>query len=145
MTEFEIVEVEPQTVALVRQTVAFADIPKAQRDARTLLDAALKAAGIEAGGRTLTVWRPPHAGTIDYAPGSFVAQEFRASGAVSLFTLPEGRAAHLRLAGSYAGLPDAWQQLFAGCEERGLALAGLNWEVYGTPETGGADLYALLA
>ena len=121
----EIVEVQPQLIAMVRKTVALNDMRQAQVEARALLAAALEAAEIEAGG-TLTMWRPPHAGTMDYAPGIFVPEGFSVSGAVSLFTLPPGRAAHLRMSGSYTGLPDAWRRLFAGSEERGLALAGLN-------------------
>ena len=141
----EIIEVEPRLIAMVRKTVALTDMRQAQVEARILLEAALEAAEIEADGRALTVWRPPHAGMMDYAPGIFVPEGFGVSGAVSLFTLPPGQAAHLRMNGPYTGLPDAWRRLFAGTEERGLALAGLNWEVYASAENGGADLYALVA
>jgi effector-binding domain-containing protein len=108
----------------------------------------LQAASIETKGKTLTVWRPPQDGKMDYAPGVFVPEGFQASGAVSLFTLPAGRAAHLSLRGSFAGLPQAWGQLFAGLAKIGAAPAGLNWEVYGVseqpPEETETDLYALL-
>jgi hypothetical protein len=57
--QVEIVEVEPQLIAMVLKTVAFADLPQAQREARNLLDAALRDAGIGPSGRTITVWRPP--------------------------------------------------------------------------------------
>ena len=90
--QIEVVQVEPQLIAMVRRTVPFADMPRAQREARALLETALKAAGIEAGDRTVTVWRPPNAGMMDYAPGVFVPEGFSVSGAVSLFTLPQGRA-----------------------------------------------------
>src|SRR3954454_15974215 len=88
--QIEIVQVEPQLIAMVRRTVPLADMPRAQREARTLPDAVLKVANIEAGGRTVTVWRPPQAGMMDYAPGIFVPEGFNVSGAVSLFTLPQG-------------------------------------------------------
>jgi effector-binding domain-containing protein len=147
--QIEIVPVEPQLVAMIRNTVAFADLPRAQREARALLGAMLNDAGITNSGRPLTVWRPPQAGMIDYAPGVFVPEGVRVSGAVSLFTLPQGRAAHLRMRGSYAGLPDAWERVFSGIKAEGLVPAGLNWEIYAVPgappEEAETDLYALLA
>jgi effector-binding domain-containing protein len=147
--QIEIVPVEPRLIAVIRDTVAFADLPRAQREARALLGATLRDAGIEDSGRPLTVWRPPEAGMIDYAPGVFVPEGFSVSGAVSLFTLPQGRAAHLRMRGSYAGLPDAWERVFSGIKAEGLRPAGLNWEIYATPdvapEEAETDLYALMA
>lgn len=145
----DIVAVEARLTAVVRRSVAFVEMPQAQRDARGALAAALAAAGVRPLGPALTVWRPPQAGVIDYAPGVFVPHAFEAPDPVSLFTLPQGRAAHLRMNGPYDGLPAAWQSLFETCAARGLALAGLNWEVYAAQDApaaaAGADLYALLA
>lgn len=145
-TPVEIVPVEPRLAAVVRKQVAFADLQRAQMAARAALKEALQAANLEASGPALTVWRMPDAGVMDYAPGVFVPEQMAATGDVTLFTLPQGRAAHLRLSGSYEALPDAWGQLFTACE--GQSLAGLNWEVYSAPEgspTNETDLYALLA
>lgn len=122
------------------------DIPAAQRRARVALETALKAADVAPLGPHLTVWRMPSGGVMDYAPGVFVETPISGNGEVSSLTLPEGRAAHLRLTGSYAGLPDAWGRLFKGCE--GRELSGLNWEIYTAPDGSGTiqtDLYALLA
>lgn len=145
-TPVEIVAVQPRLAAVVRKRVAMTDMPEAQRRARLALETALKAAGVTPLGPNLTVWRRPEGGSIDYAPGVFVAEPLEGSGEVSSITLPEGRAAHLRLRGSYAGLPEAWSRLFEGCG--GGELSGLNWEVY-TASDGSAeaqtDLYALLA
>ncbi len=142
----EIVDVQPQFAAVVRKRVPMADIPDAQRRARLALQTALKAADVAPLGPNLTVWRRPEGGSIDYAPGVFVAKPLAESGDISTITLPEGRAAHLRLSGSYAGLPEAWNRLFKGCE--GRELSGVNWEIYtaadGAAETH-TDLYALLA
>ncbi|KAA0121581.1 AraC family transcriptional regulator [Methylobacterium sp. P1-11] len=147
--QIEIVSVEPQLTAIVRNTVSFADLSSAQREARALLDAMLNDAGITNSGRTLTVWRPPQGGMIDYAPGVFVPDGFRVSGTVSLFTLPHGRAAHLRMRGSFMGLPDAWERVFSGIKAQEAVPAGLNWEIYATPDVppdeAETDLYALLA
>lgn len=145
-TPVEIIDVPPRLAAVVRKSVAMADLPAAQRSARRALTVALQAAGVTALGPDLTVWRMPSGGFMDYAPGVFVAEPLEQTGDVSSLTLPAGRAAHLRLSGSYASLPEAWSRLFGGCE--GHELAGLNWEIYSiadgaTPAQ--TDLYALLA
>ncbi len=145
-TPVEIVDVQPRLAAVVRKRVAMRDMPDAQRRARLVLETALKAADVAPLGPNLTVWRMPDGGSIDYAPGVFVAKPLEGIGEVSSFTLPEGRAAHLRLTGSYAGLPDAWGRLFKGCE--GRELSGLNWEIYATSDCSAeihTDLYTLLA
>lgn len=142
--EVSIIDVPPRLVAVVRCPVGYAQMGDAQRRARPLLQAALRTAGCSSDGPPLTVWRPLEGGLVDYAPGVFVPRPIPVAGEVSLLTLPAGQVAHLTLAGSYAELPAAWDQLFAGCA--GRALAGLNWEVYtaqGADPT--TDLYTLLA
>lgn len=147
-TSIQIARVEPLLAAVVRKSVPLALMAQAQREARDALEAALKAADVARVRRALTVWRPPLDGFIDYAPGVFVPYAFDTAGAVSFLTLPEGRAAHLTMRGPYDGLPSAWRRLFGACEAQGLKLAGLNWEIYGDPETPSAtvetELYALL-
>ena len=142
----EIVDVPERLAAVVRKRVPMSDIPDAQRRARSTLARALEAADMTPLGPTLTVWRMPEGGSMDYAPGVFVTKPLETGGDVSSMTLPAGRAAHLRLSGPYEGLPDAWGRLFRGCA--GNDLAGTNWEVY-TEQDGPSgpqtDLYALLA
>lgn len=145
-TSVEIVDVEPRLAAVVRKRVPMAEMPDAQRRARATLEAALKTADVTPLGPNLTVWRMPEGGAIDYAPGVFVAEPLAEAGEVTSMTLPAGRAAHLRLTGSYAGLPDAWGRLFKGCA--GHELSGLNWEIYTASDSSAdsrTDLYALLA
>lgn len=143
--DIEIVQVEPRLAAVLRRQVSMAEIPAAQRDARRAIEAALDIAGVRPIGPWLTVWRPPQDGTIDYAPGVFVPRRFDIEGDPTLFTLPSGRAAHLRLNGPYDRLAAAWQSVFDACRADGHELAGVNWEIYtspgASPET---DLYALL-
>ena len=147
MSPVRIIDVAPRLVAVVRRAASYAEMGSAQRRARPLLEAALRAAGVVPDGPPLTVWRPLDGGRVDYAPGVFVPRPIPAAGEVSLLTLPAGRAAHLKLTGSYASLPAAWEHLFAGCE--GGARTGLRWEVYtaaGTnPDMAETDLFALLA
>jgi effector-binding domain-containing protein len=144
-TDVSVIEVEPRLAALVRKRVPFARIPETQREAREALTTALDSANLQPAGPWLTVWRTPQDGLIDYAPGVFVPDGLDVTDEISLFTLPRGRAAHLRMVGPYEGLPDAWSRLFAGCA--GVQLAGLNWEIYvpGTsPDKNRTDLFALL-
>jgi effector-binding domain-containing protein len=144
-TPVEIVDVEQRHVAVVHNRVAMAEIPDAQRRSRQALETALKAAGVAPVGPNLTVWRMPEGGLMDYAPGVFIDTPHLGTGEVQSFTLPAGRAAHVRLTGSYAGLPDAWGRLFKGCN--GRELSGLNWEIYTSPDGAAetqTDLYALL-
>lgn len=144
----KVVRVQQQLVAAVRAPVALAGMAQAQREARRLLAAALKAAAIEPSGPRLTVWRPPKGGMIDYAPGVCVPHAFPCSGPVSLLTLPEGAAAHRVLRGPFDGMAGAWGQLFEDCTAERHDLAGLNWEVYPAedmaPEAMETHLYALL-
>jgi len=146
LAPFEIVDVQPRVAAVVRKRIAMTDMPDAQRRARLALETALKTAEVSPLGPNLTVWRMPDGGLIDYAPGVFVAKPLEGTGEVSSMTLPEARAAHLRLSGSYAGLPEAWSRLFKGCE--GRELSGMNWEIYTASDSSTethTDLYALLA
>jgi effector-binding domain-containing protein len=144
-----IVHVKERLAIVVRKSIPFADMPGAQKEARAILQAELAAANVEPEAGHLTVWRPPQNGVIDYAPGRFVAEKFAVTRGASFLSLPEGRAAHLRLKGAYSQLPHAWQHLFDFCRAQNLQLAGLNCEVYApegaASETPQSDLYAFLA
>lgn len=146
MGPVRIVDVAPRHVAVVRRSVSYAEMGDAQRRARRLVEAALHDAGVAPDGPPLTVWRSLDGGLIDYAPGVFVPRPIVEVGQVSLLTLPAGRAAHLKLTGSFLGLPAAWKRLFSGCGTR--ARSGLNWEIYtasgADPDAAETDLYAML-
>jgi hypothetical protein len=145
LSPVRIIAVAARLVAVVRRSVSYAEMGDAQRRARPLLAAALRAADIVPDGPPLTVWRRLDDGRVDYAPGVFVPRAIAVAGEVSLLSLPAGQAAHLTLTGSYAGLPAAWERLFAGCE--GRARTGLQWEVYkaAAADTVETELFAQLA
>ncbi|MDB5477827.1 MAG: AraC family transcriptional regulator [Alphaproteobacteria bacterium] len=147
ISKMQIVPIRPALAAIIRNCVTFAEIPMAQRTSRDVLNKALAAAKPDSSGPWLTLFRPPESGTMDYAPGVFVPDGFEpGEEAISLFSLPQGSAAHLRLEGPYEELPQAWQDLFSACKSQGLELAGLNWEVYTeTSPQPVTDLYAWLA
>jgi effector-binding domain-containing protein len=144
-----VVPVAARPTAIVQTSVSPSEMGAAQRRGRSLLANALKDADVDVPAQAFTMWRPGSNGKIDYAPGVFVSQSMQAAGEVSLYTLPDGRAAHVKLTGGFEALPNAWQHLFASCSAQKLELAGVNWEVYTEAEAGSGktqtDLYALLA
>lgn len=60
-----------------------------------------------------------------------VSAAFEDTESVECLLFPGSEAAHIMHQGSYDGIPGAFGILHAWCNESGLALAGLNWEVYG--------------
>lgn len=149
MTTTQIVEVLPRRAAVVRQTVSMSQMPQAQRHARGELDTLVKSGAIVPASPPATIWRATDSGKVDYAPGIFIEKGFDASGNVTVLTLPGGRAAHVVLDGPYEELGAAWQRMFADCAREGIALSGLNWEVYAAPAAPGqqprTELYSLVA
>ncbi|TGE01806.1 GyrI-like domain-containing protein [Methylobacterium nonmethylotrophicum] len=143
--EPEIVLVSPCVTAVEWGETTFAAIPRFQREARARVDAALAAQGVGKAGPEITFSLPPTGERIRIAAGAIIAGGFRATGGVTLQEIPGGRAAHLRLAGPYAHLPQAWRVLADWVVEHGHAPVGLNWETYGDPSVPVTDLYALLA
>jgi effector-binding domain-containing protein len=146
-SDMQVVAVAAQPAAIVRTQVVPSEMRAAQRRARALLASVLKDADVNTPAQAFTMWRPGSNGKIDYAPGIFLPQSMKAAGDVSLYILPEGRAAHVQLTGSFEALPNAWQYLFESCKAQKLELVGMNWEVYAEAGSGAAqtDLYALLA
>ncbi len=144
-----IVTVERQLTAVVKAKVPFPEIPKAQRLARTAVDAALPALDAGPLGRGLTRFRTPADGALDMEIGTIVGRGFAARGEVVASDLPAGRAAHFQLKGPFDGMPGAWQTLFDWCKAESLDLAGINWEIYMPwegvdPARLETDLYALI-
>lgn len=136
--------VSPSVTAVEWGEMAFAAIPQFQREARARVDAALAAQGIEKTGLEVTFSLPPSGDGIRIAAGSTIAGGFQATDRVTVQEIPGGRAAHLRLEGPYAQLPDAWRVLMAWVAEHGHEPAGLSWEAYGDPAVPVTNLYALL-
>ncbi|HWW46887.1 MAG TPA: GyrI-like domain-containing protein [Xanthobacteraceae bacterium] len=147
--EFQIVTTQRQTVAIVRNNVAFGEIAQVQHSSRAKIAAALKTIDAGAQGAALTMWSRRGEGRMQLDPGVTVERVFAPAGDVVAAELPGGRAAFYRLVGPYEQLPQAWDKLIGWCDARELKRADVNWEVYetasgptGQPETG---LYMLLA
>jgi effector-binding domain-containing protein len=149
MSQYSIVAVEQQDTAVVKSTVALADLPKAERSARAKLATALANRKIGPVGESFTLCRMPKNGTMYLEPGVIVTGIFDADGDVVHSRLPGGRAVKQLLVGPFEQLPQAWPALFAWCASEGLKLEGAFWQIYGStaadPASQETTLYALLA
>jgi effector-binding domain-containing protein len=146
---YTIVAVEPRHTAAVKFTVGFADIPNAERSARTKIADALSQLGNLAAGDSFTLCRRLKDSKMHYEPGVVVSGTFTSSGDVVSSQLPGGRAVKHVLIGPFDQLPQAWPALFAWCASQGLQLEGAFWQVYGPtavePAKQETTMYALLA
>ena len=146
---YTIVAVEQRHTAAVKFTVGFADIPNAERSARTQIADALSQLGNLAAGDSFTLCRRLKDSKMHYEPGVVVSRTFTSSGDVVSSQLPGGRAVKHVLIGPFDQLPQAWPALFAWCASQGLQLEGAFWQVYGptgvNPAKQETTMYALLA
>jgi effector-binding domain-containing protein len=146
---YTIVAVESQHTAAVQFTLTFADIPSAERSARTGIAEALPSIDAEPIGHGCTLCRRLPDGKMYYEPGVVVSRTFTRSGDVVSSQLPGGRAVKHVLIGPFDQLPQAWSALFAWCASEGLQLEGAFWQIYGPtmadPAKQETTLYALLA
>jgi effector-binding domain-containing protein len=150
MSDCEIVTTERRSTAVVRIKAQLTRLREAQQTSRARLSEVLPSLPVRPLGHTCTLWRPPVDGAMDMEPGILVSGPFPAVDDVVPSELPAGRAAYFLLRGSFEGLPGAWKTLFDWCAAEKLALAGINWEIYGPSEDVEPDqietaLYALLA
>jgi effector-binding domain-containing protein len=149
MSQYSIVAVEQLHTAVVKSTVALADLPNAERSARAKIADALPSLDIGPVGDSFTLCRMPKNGAMYLEPGVIVTRAFESDGDVVHSRLPGGRAVKHVLVGPFEQLPQAWPALFAWCASQGLKLEGAFWQVYGPtaadPARQETTLYALLA
>ncbi len=149
MSGYSVVTVERQHTAVVKATVAFADIQNAERAARTKLANALPTLRTEQAGNSFTLCRMPKDGKMSIEPGVIVTRAFNSDGNVVCSQLPAGRAVRHVLVGPFDRLPQAWPALFSWCASEGLEREGAFWQIYGPtvadPAKQETTLYALLA
>jgi effector-binding domain-containing protein len=149
MSQYSIVTVEQQHTAVVKSTVALANLPKAERSARAKIADALPKLEIGPVSGSFTLCRMPKNGTMYLEPGVIVTRSFNSDGDVVHSHLPGGRAVKHMLVGPFEQLPQAWPTLFEWCASQGLKLEGAFWQVYGPtaadPAMQETILYALLA
>ena len=141
MSDFETPEVRDHDeihLAVVRDRVAFGEIPALYDRAYPLIFGALGACGIEPTAAPMGVNHGGANGTLDLSVAVPVAEPFAGSGEVEAETIPAGRAAFLLVRGDYSLLMQAYEHLFDWIASQGLAPGDLAWEQYLTePEPGG--------
>lgn len=130
---------ERQHLAVVRETVALADIPALYDRAFPLIFTALERAGVEAVAPPLGISHGMPTETLDLSVAVPVAAPFTDDGEVTGETLTAGRAATLLVHGDYAQLAPAYEHLFARVAARGLVPTGIAWEQYLTEPRPGGD------
>jgi effector-binding domain-containing protein len=150
MPDCKIVTTERRPTAVVRVKAKMSELREAQQTSRARLAEALPTLGVSQLEHSCTLWRPPVDGVLDMEAGVLVSGAFAPAGDVVPSELPAGRAAYFLLRGSFEGLPGAWKTLLDWCAAEKLALAGVNWEIYGPwqdvePDQLETALYALLA
>jgi hypothetical protein len=149
MSLYSVVAVEQQHTAVVKATVALADLPNAERSARARIAHALPNLKTGPVGESFTLCRMPKNGMMHLEPGVIVGAAFDSDGDVVHSHLPGGRAVKHVLVGPFDQLPQAWPALFAWCASEGLKLEGAFWQVYGPaaadPARQETTLFALLA
>jgi effector-binding domain-containing protein len=148
MSKYSIVTVEQRHTAVVKATVAFADLAETERSARAKIANALSRLRIKPAGENFTLCRSAKGG-LYIEPGVIVAGTFAPDGDVVPSQLPGGRAVKQTLVGPFDQLAQAWPALFSWCTEEGLMREGGFWQVYGPtaadPSKQETTLYALLA
>lgn len=141
-------ELPEQHLAVVRDRVAFADIPALYDRAYPAIFGALGAAGIAPSAPPMGVVHGSSDGTLDLSVAVPVAEPFAGDGEVAPETIAAGRVATLLVRGDYAQIGAAYQRLFAWADSQELRVTGLAWEQYLTePKPGGdpADNETLVA
>lgn len=146
----EIVSLDPQPTAVVRDTVRMDQLTDFYDSAFGSVVHALTAQGApprDAFGLYLS--QP--AETVDLEVGFVTDREVDAVEGVVPSTLPGGEVARMTHLGSYDSLGQSWGQLVAWVGEQGRRPAGPMWEVYVTepspdadPATMRTDLFCLL-
>ena len=91
----------------------------------------VRAGAVEQDGHNVMLYRDLADGRLDVEVGVAVAGPFPPAGSVEPSELPGGTVAVAVHRGAYARLGDTHGALGRWCAQRGLALAGPRWEIYG--------------
>ena len=138
-----LVSVEPMTAAVVRGTIAVAEVRDFFDRSFGVLGGALAAQGLAPAGPAFAIYRSVPTDTMDLEVGFPVDRAIEPDGAAETGELPGGQVARVVHAGSFDDLTDAWQRLGVWIGAQGLTPGEPFWEVYLTepsPDIDPADL-----
>jgi effector-binding domain-containing protein len=132
MTErFDVVDVQPVTLAVAEAFVRQADIPSRIVGMFDEVYAWLRESDVKQVGHNHAVYDRFSANGMRMRAGFPVSKRFVDGERIKCLQLAACRAAHVTLVGPYSGISDAHTRLNAWCMQRKHALKGMSWEVYG--------------
>lgn len=135
----ELVELEEQPVAVVREQVAVGEMPAFFDRAFGAAMAAIGAGAAEVTGPPLGIYHGMPTDVVDVSAGFPVRGEPDGTG-VTVERLPAGRAGQLLHVGSYDDLPLSYETLMSWLADRGERPGPVMWEAYLTePTPGGTE------
>ncbi len=129
-TRPELVDLQPATVAIVRETVPMNAMAEFFGRAFGETMAVAQAQGVDLAGPPLAVYFSMPAETADVGGGFPTARPVEASGSVTSEALPGGRAAQMVHVGSYDTLAETYDVLVAWMDEHQLRAKPVMWEIY---------------
>lgn len=133
----ELIEVEPQHVAVVRKKVSISELRDVfDRGFPAVIDV-LERQSIEPIGPGLALYHGLPGDTVDVSVGFPTAAAIEAEGDVQPAMLPGGEVARLEHIGAYERLPQSYEQLQNWMADRMLLPGQTIWEVYVTEPAGG--------
>jgi effector-binding domain-containing protein len=124
----DVIEVAARPTAVVAATTTWPEFPSLWKGMLDEVWACLNASGISCGCRNVMFYKDD-VPNVEIGVELLVPCEIR--GRVVASALPGGRVAMTVHRGWYDGLGLAHRAVVGSCAERGLALAGPRWEVYG--------------
>jgi effector-binding domain-containing protein len=143
--DVDVVSTQTVTMAVARATLPPGQISEHIIELFDRVYAFLKTAPVKQAGLNIALYLD---GAINMEAGVPVTAPFEDTATVYCSSLPAGRAAHTIHYGPYAELGKAHDAVLQWCEDRGLALTGVSWEVYGhwndDPSLLRTDVYWLL-
>lgn len=144
----EIVEMQPQNLAAIRERLPFDELPALYDRAFPLIFAALEKQGLTPIAPPIGVTHDMSDGVMDLSVTVPVEREIETDGEVHALTLPAGRFAQLLVKGGYDRLGDGYTHLMAWLEANNETVGDYMWEQYltePTPEGNPDDNETLIA
>jgi effector-binding domain-containing protein len=143
--DVDIVRAQTVTMAVARATLPLGQISGRIIELFDLVYAFLETAKVKQAGHNIALYLD---NAVDLEVGVPVTAPFEDTATVYCSSLPAGKAAHTVHYGPYSLLGEAHDTVQKGCEDRGLALTGVSWEIYGDwtddPSLVRTDVYYLL-
>jgi effector-binding domain-containing protein len=130
MVHAEVIELEPQSVAVVEGEVAIPELPAFFEDAFTTVMAALQRHGIEPTGPPIGLYPSAPTDRVEVAAGFPTAEPIEADGRVVPVELPGGRAVEAVHVGPYDTMETTYAELQEWMAAEHLEPVGPMWECY---------------